>query len=92
MKQKQGDNKTTYEDIHLPCNTSAAIFIAGFILFFGFAIIWHIWWLAVFGLCGAFISFLIRMFTEDTEYVLAAADVEKQEVALRGKKIPAPYI
>jgi cytochrome o ubiquinol oxidase subunit I len=86
MKQGGVSREEKFEDITMPKNTGAGIFIAGFALAFGFAVIWHIWWLAVLGLLGIFLSILVRTFTEDTEYVLAAAEVREQEM-LRHKTI-----
>ncbi len=82
MKQGSAPREEAFEDIHMPKNTSVGICIAGFAFFFGFGVIWHIWWLVTLGLLGVFISILVRTFTEDTEYVLSAAEVRKQE-ALR---------
>jgi cytochrome o ubiquinol oxidase subunit 1 len=68
----------------MPKNTGAGIVIAGFVFLFGFGVVWHMWWLAIFGIAGEFISALVRTFAEDTEYVLSAAEVEAQEKA-RGR-------
>ena len=68
-----------YEDIHMPKNTSAGMFIAGFIFLAGFGIVWHIWWLAGFGVLAAVVTLIMRMFVEDTEYVLPAAEVARME-------------
>lgn len=38
-----------YEEIHMPKNSGAGIVIAAFSTIFGFAMIWHIWWLAIVG-------------------------------------------
>ena len=50
--------KGEYTKIHMPCNTAAG-FIAGmFFLGAGFALVWHIWWLAIFSLLGIILSIL----------------------------------
>ena len=46
---------------------------------FGFAMVWHIIWLAVVGLVGAIACFVVRAFEEEPEYVVTAAEVEKME-------------
>jgi cytochrome o ubiquinol oxidase subunit 1 len=79
MKQGGAPHKVEYEDIRMPKNTSVGIFISAFVFLLGFAIIWHIGWLALIGACGAFASILVRAFSEDTEYVITAADVRRQE-------------
>jgi cytochrome o ubiquinol oxidase subunit 1 len=49
---------------------------------FGFAVIWHIWWLATAGMLGLIVSAIIRMTDDDTEYVLSARDVAKIETQI----------
>jgi cytochrome o ubiquinol oxidase subunit I len=70
-----------YTDIHMPRNTSAGIFIAGFSFILGFAGIWHIWWLAVLGLVGAIAATILRSFDNDVDYYVPAAEVAKIEAA-----------
>ena len=72
-----------YEDIHMPKNTSAAIFIALFILLFGFGVVWHIWWLVLVAFVGGVVAVLDRTFNENTEYILKAAEVAEMDIALR---------
>jgi cytochrome o ubiquinol oxidase subunit I len=71
-----------YEDIRLPKNTGVAIVLAAFVLFLGFGAVWHIWWLVIFGFLGAVSCVMVRAFTEETEYVLPAAEVAKMEKQL----------
>ena len=68
-----------YHDIHMPKNTGDG-FINGILVFlFGFAMVWHIWWLAV--LCALAMLFLLiaRASDDDTEYTIPAAEVEEIE-------------
>jgi cytochrome o ubiquinol oxidase subunit 1 len=83
MKKEGIDRKKPkYEDIRIPKNTSTGMFTAMFCLVLGFAMVWHIWWMAIFALIGAIIAIAIRAFDENTEYVLKASDVEKIEISL----------
>ncbi len=75
--------KPRYEDIILPKNTPLGMFIAGSTFLFGFAVVWHLWWLAVIGLLGAITCLIIRLTDENTEYVLSANDVKSIESASR---------
>ena len=68
-----------YEDIEMPRNTGMAIYLSGFVFLFGFAVVWHITWLAVLGLGGAIACLIIRSFDTHTEYVIPAAHVEKMD-------------
>jgi cytochrome o ubiquinol oxidase subunit 1 len=70
-----------YRDIHLPRNTSAG-FALGLLAFaLGFALIWHIWWLAIAAALGMLTTVTARSFDDDTDYVLPAAEVERTENA-----------
>lgn len=68
-----------YDDIHLPKNTPMGMYIAAGSFIFGFAVIWHIWWLAAIGLLSAVAFVIIRSFDEDTEFTISAAEVAKIE-------------
>ncbi len=83
QKQKETTHPESphYEDIHLPKNTGMGIVIAGFAFVFGFAVIWHIWWLAVLGLLAIIACLINRANNEDTEYTIPAAEVERIELA-----------
>jgi cytochrome o ubiquinol oxidase subunit 1 len=70
-----------YEDILLPKNSGAGFIIGMLLLLFGFGIVWHLWWIVVIAFAAAIITVLVRTFTEETEYVLRAAEVAKHEAA-----------
>ena len=72
-----------YENIVLPKNTPMGIYIAAFATVAGFAMVWHIIWLALFGVAGVLVCIIMRSFDEDTEYILPAAEVAKLEAARR---------
>jgi cytochrome o ubiquinol oxidase subunit 1 len=78
-KKTLAPEKPHYKDIIMPKDTSASIFIAGFSLAFGFAMVWHIWWLAAIGLVGVVLSIIIRTLSDDTEYRVTAAEVARIE-------------
>ena len=42
-----------------------------------FALIWHIWWLAIIGFIGIIVAIIVRSLDEDTEYTIPAATVKK---------------
>lgn len=70
-----------YEDIHMPRNTGAGFFIAAFSVVFGFAMTWHIWWMAVVGFVGMIGVFIARTFDNDVDYWVPAEEVERIENA-----------
>jgi cytochrome o ubiquinol oxidase subunit 1 len=81
MRQSGIEHETHYEDIMSPKNSGigAAIALCAFLV--GFAVIWHIWWLAALGVVGALASIIVRTFTEGTEYVIPSSVVRAQEAA-----------
>ena len=64
-----------YQDIYLPKNTGVGPILGAFAFALGFAIVWHIWWLAT--LCGLvmLITVILRTFADDTEFCIPAAEV-----------------
>jgi len=68
-----------YKDIIMPKNTGAGLIISFFALCAGFAIVWHIWWLAVVGIFGAIVVIIIRTFETDTHYTISGEEVYETE-------------
>ncbi|MCK2183785.1 cytochrome o ubiquinol oxidase subunit I [Halomonas getboli] len=83
MKQENGGktplSEGPYQDIHMPKDTWEGPVIGGLSIVFGFALIWHIWWLAIVGGLGMFGVFMARIFREDVDYYVPAAEVERIE-------------
>jgi cytochrome o ubiquinol oxidase subunit 1 len=81
MKEKGDAYKQPahYEEIHMPKNSGAGIIIAAFATVFGFAMIWHIWWMAIVGFAGIVVTWIIKSFDEDVDYYVPVAEVEKLE-------------
>ena len=64
-----------YEDIEMPLNTPVPMFIGAATAIFGFAMIWRIWWLALFGLALIFAIVIFRSFGDGSGTVIPADDV-----------------
>ncbi|KGM28481.1 cytochrome o ubiquinol oxidase subunit I [Photorhabdus luminescens] len=81
MKEKGTAYKrpAQYEEIHMPKNAGAGVIIAGFSLLFGFAMIWHIWWLVIASFAGMIITWIAKSFDEDVDYYVPVAEVEQIE-------------
>lgn len=71
--------KGKYEDIHLPVNTPMPLYIGALSLIFGFAITWHIFWLAAVSFFGIIVCSIIRLSGSDEHEVIPAKEVEKIE-------------
>jgi cytochrome o ubiquinol oxidase subunit 1 len=59
----------------MPKNSAIGFVTAFFASVTGFALIWHIWWIAVLGLFGAFVTLLVFAFRDDEEIEIAAQQV-----------------
>lgn len=89
--KEQGLSKPVYEDIVIPKNTGAGIYIASFAFFASFAFVWHIVWLIVVSMIGVVVVFIVRGFNEESEYTISAAEVQKlEETRLEKNKIVTP--
>ena len=51
-----------YEPIEMPKNSATGFVTAFFAVVIGFAMIWHIWWMAGLGVFGAFVTLLAFAF------------------------------
>jgi cytochrome o ubiquinol oxidase subunit 1 len=69
----------SYETIEMPRNSPVGIVAAFFALVIGFALIWHIWWMAIFGLLGAAVTTLVFGWSENREFEITAAEVAQME-------------
>jgi len=68
-----------YEDIEMPLNTPTGVICAFFASICGFAVIWHIWWLAILGLIGAFAIFVWYAWRDEHEHIIPAEEVARIE-------------
>lgn len=77
--KREGLKAPVYEDILVPKNTAAGIYIAAFAFFVGFGFVWHLIWMVALSLIGVIVVFVKRAFKEDSEYILTAEEVEATE-------------
>jgi len=71
-----------FKPIHMPKGTAAGIVLAGLSTVCGFALIWHIWWLAIVSFAATILSAIIHTFNYKRDYYIPADDVVRTE-ALR---------
>ncbi len=76
-----------YSAFKMPRNTPVPLLIGLMAFTFGFALIWHIYWLAIAGLLGIIVSLAIRASAEDNEYSLSPAKIRELETNLAGNKV-----
>jgi cytochrome o ubiquinol oxidase subunit 1 len=64
-----------FEPIHMPRYTSTGIILSGIITVLGFALIWHIWWLAAMTFVVAIAYGIDHTFNYDREYYVQPDEV-----------------
>lgn len=87
MKQAHKKPSTHYEDIEVPRNSGYGLYIAGAAFVLGFAVIWHIWWLAFVTVVAIVVLAIASTLRTDVERTVMADDVRAREKKLRGANI-----
>jgi len=70
-----------YEDIEMPKSSAVGVVMGAFAFALGFAMVWHIWWLAVACALVMWVTMIVRSSDDDQEYRLSAAEVARIEEA-----------
>ena len=73
-----------YEAIEMPRNSPTGFVSAFFAVLTGFALIWHIWWLAILALLGAVVTMMAFGWSENREFEISAAEVARVEQSRPG--------
>jgi len=76
----------TYGPIETPRNSPTGFVCAFFATVMGFALIWHIWWLAIAGLVGAWATFVVFAWRDRAEDEISAqevAEIDRQNRSAR---------
>jgi cytochrome o ubiquinol oxidase subunit I len=77
-KQQQFEHtELEYQDIEMPRNSPTGFVCAFFATIMGFALIWHIWWMVIVGVIGAWATFVVFAWRDHDEYVIPAAEVAR---------------
>ena len=61
--------------LHVPRGNPTGIFLAFFAVVTGFALIWHIWWMAIGSLLGSLAVGLLQAWRRDGESEISAEEV-----------------
>jgi cytochrome o ubiquinol oxidase subunit I len=70
-----------YESIGMPRNSANGFLTAFFAVVTGFAMIWHIWWMAILGVGGAVLTLLTFGWSERTEVEVSDVQLAEAERA-----------
>jgi cytochrome o ubiquinol oxidase subunit 1 len=77
FEQERLPEEPDYKPIEMPRNSPTGFVCAFFATMIGFALIWHIWWLMIFGLVGAYATFVVFAWRDVPEYVIPADEVAR---------------
>ncbi len=75
-----------YKPIEMPKNSPVGFCTAFFASVFGFAMIWHIWWLAILALVAAFAGFVVFAWRDVHEFEVPVEDVARIDRARRAAR------
>jgi cytochrome o ubiquinol oxidase subunit 1 len=76
-----------YEEIEMPRNSPTGFVTAFFATVMGFAMIWHIWWMVILGLVGAFATFVVFAWRDVSEFEIPADEVARIDRARRDARM-----
>ena len=65
--------------IHMPKNTAAGVVLAGLSTVLGFALVWHIWWLAAASFAAILVATIVHTFNYNRDYHIPAETVARTE-------------
>ncbi len=79
--KKRGYNRPLegFIPIHMPKNTGAGVIISAISVVLGFALVWHIWWLAALSFIGVIAVSIAHTFNYNRDYYIPASDVSTVE-------------
>jgi len=78
-----------YQTIEMPRNSPTGFVTAFFAVVTGFSLIWHIWWLVVLGLVGAYATFVVFAWRDIEEIHIPAEEVARLDRANRAARSEA---
>ena len=73
------DDHPAYEAIEVPRNSPTGFICAFFATVMGFALIWHIWWMVAVGALGAFATFVIFAWRDESEHIVPVDEVARAD-------------
>ena len=78
-----------YDSVEMPRNSPTGFICAFFATMMGFALIWHIWWMAGVAFVGAFATFVVFAWRDRDEYVIPAETVARIDRKNRASRAEA---
>lgn len=74
-------HKREYRDILLPKNTGSGVIVGLFATLVSFALIWHMWLLAIVSMIALIVTVVVRVMNDDIEEVMTADELWKADDA-----------
>jgi len=75
-----------YEDIHMPKNTPMGFYIGTLAIVFGFAMTWHIFWLAIVSFLAMLSCVICRLSVPEEFHIIAESVVKKEDEEARTRR------
>ena len=92
MKQRGFQRvRSGFLPVHMPKNTPAGVVLAALSTALGFAMIWHVWWLASASLVAIVVYAIYHSFDYDRDYHIPAEQVAATEHA-RSERLEASHV
>src|SRR5579859_3461043 len=70
-----------YAEIHMPRNTGTGVVLSALAGVLGFALIWHVWWLAIAAFAAVIVVAIGHSFNENRDYYVQPDEVARTEGA-----------
>jgi cytochrome o ubiquinol oxidase subunit 1 len=80
-ERTQAQQERKFEPIEMPKSSATGFITAFFAVVTGFALIWHIWWIAGVGAIGVFLTTLAFAFRDEEEIEIPADQIARFEQA-----------
>jgi cytochrome o ubiquinol oxidase subunit 1 len=86
LASKGDSEEPHYQPIEMPRNSPTGFITAFFAVVSGFSLIWHIWWLFILGLLGAYATFVVFAWRDSSELKIPVKDVARIDRANRSAR------
>ncbi len=77
IQQPAPSPEPDYNSVEMPRNSPTGFICAFFATMMGFALIWHIWWMAGVAIAGAFATFVVFAWRDRDDYIIPVETVAR---------------
>lgn len=77
IQQPAPSPEPDYDSVEMPRNSPTGFICAFFATMMGFALIWHIWWMAGVAIAGAFATFVVFAWRDRDDYIIPVETVAR---------------